>query len=438
MGAYARAHSEHLSDGSGSQVPQPYVNKMTTSTSSWLEQRGESCSSGKPIGSGSAPYVRVARSMEEVSSLRSAWEKMQWHPNADIDFYQLVARSRSEILRPHVISVMRDGVVESILVGRLELKAVEARLGYGRFAFPAVPCLAFLYGGMMGNRSLENSMVVIDSILESLKRNEGTFAVFNSLEVDSNLFRLGLKSPGVLCRDYVPAASLHRSLNLPEDFEDVSRAISPKTRKNLKWQAKKLLSDLDGEVAVRCFSSASELEQMIKDVESIAKQTYQRGLGVGFVDDGLTRDRLRMSASQGWLRTFVLYIRNTPCAFWVGTLYKRTFHSDFMGYDRAYAKYSPGMFLIMKALEELCSPKEGGRVTCIDFGLGDAQYKTVLGDKEWRESSMCLFAPNLRGVALNLARTPMLLLNQLGVGILSQTDLLPRAKKLWRARANKH
>ncbi len=234
--------------------------------------------------------------MEEVSSLRSAWEKMQWHPNADIDFYQLVARSRSEILRPHVISVLRDGVVESILVGRLELKAVDARLGYGRFAFPTVPCLAFLYGGMMGNRSLENSIVVIDSILESLKRNEGTFAIFNSLEVDSHLFRLGLKSPGVLCRDYVPTASLHRSLNLPEDFEDVSRAISPKTRKNLKWQAKKLLSDLDGEVAVRCFSSASELEQMIEDVESIAKQTYQRGLGVGFVDDGLTRARLRMSA----------------------------------------------------------------------------------------------------------------------------------------------
>ncbi len=109
-----------------------------------------------------------------------------------------------------------------------------------------------------------------------------------------------------------------------------------------------------------------------------------------------------------------------------------------MGYDREYAKYSPGMFVIMKALEELCSPQEGGRVTCIDFGLGDAQYKAVLGDKEWLESSMCLFAPNLRGVALNLARTPMLLLNQLGVSILSQTDLLPPAKKLWRARANKH
>src|SRR5690348_13254748 len=81
------------------------------------ETQGETC-------------VRVARTMEEVFQLQLIWTAMQGHPNADFDFYGLVLRSRPGIVRPHVISVMRGGIIEAILVGRLEFRSIEASIGY--------------------------------------------------------------------------------------------------------------------------------------------------------------------------------------------------------------------------------------------------------------------------------------------------------------------
>ena len=37
--------------------------------------------------------IKVARSIEEVEQYRNFWEKMQWHPNADMDYYLTVIKT---------------------------------------------------------------------------------------------------------------------------------------------------------------------------------------------------------------------------------------------------------------------------------------------------------------------------------------------------------
>ena len=171
---------------------------------------------------------------------------------------------------------------------------------------------------------------------------------------------------------------------------------------------------------------------MVRDIEEIAKKTYQRGLGVGFIDSPEMRNRLRFEAERGWLRAYVLYLSDRPCAFWVGRLYRNAFHSEFMGYDPCYSRYSPGMFLIMRVLEDLCGGNGSEKIEEVDFGLGDAQYKEVLGNREWLDTSLYLFGPNLKGIGLSFLRTPIMAIDAIARAALEGTSFLPRIKRAWR------
>src|SRR5207245_2888650 len=120
------------------------------------------------------------------------------------------------------------------------------------------------------------------------------------------------------------------------------------------------------------------------------------------------------------------------CAFWIGSVYAGTFHGEFTGYDPSYADYSPGMFLTLRIIEGLCSKDSGESVTEIDFGLGDAQYKQVLGNRQWLDATVYLFAPTFRGMGLNLLRTPLLVIDETSRRVLDQAKILSRTKTVWR------
>jgi hypothetical protein len=89
----------------------------------------------------------------------------------------------------------------------------------------------------------------------------------------------------------------------------------------------------------------------------------------------------------------------------------------------------------MRVIEDFCNGENGDRPQEIDFGFGEAQYKLVLGSRQWRESSSYVFAPTVKGFALNLLRTPTTLLNELATTSLVKMRLLPKVKAIWRHRA---
>jgi CelD/BcsL family acetyltransferase involved in cellulose biosynthesis len=243
------------------------------------------------------------------------------------------------------------------------------------------------------------------------------------------------RSQSVFVRDWAPTTEVHRAMKMPDRADEISRALSPKVRKNLAWQARKLLKDFSGKVEVRCIREPHELDAALRDAEQIARLTYQRGLGVGFADTQMLRQLLVAQAQKGWLHIYILYIDERPCAFWIGKLYNKTFHSDFMGYDPGFGKYSPGMFLVMNVMERLAAGRGDDLVEDVDFGMGDAQYKSVLGTSDWQESNVYVFAPTLAGFGLNLLRTPATLIDQWAKRCLDRTGLLLKVKRLWRRRA---
>jgi hypothetical protein len=375
--------------------------------------------------------TRIIRTREEIEDIRDIWTSWQSHPNSDIDFYLTVQRLRPTIVRPHVVLVYSDGRPEAMLVGRIEHRNIECTIGYKKVFNPAARVMRFVYGGQLGNLSWETAQVAVKEVVHSLDRGEADVASFYLVRSDSPLCSLAQRMPGLLSRDYLPALQKHWTMTVGSTSES-QLGIVRKVRKNQRW--KKLVRDYSDRIKIDYLRGSGDLERMITDMEEIAKKTYQRGLGAGFMDDTATRERLRLEAEKGWLRIYMLYIANRPCAFWSGTRYGDTFFSGDMGYDSADAHYSPGMFLIMKVIESFQAYDGNEGIARIDWGFGDAEYKQDVSDEKWDESSLFIWAPTPKGLKLNLENTMTRLVDRTAKAVLQQTALIQRTKRRWRDR----
>jgi hypothetical protein len=371
--------------------------------------------------------------MPELEEIRGVWESWPGNRDSDIDSFLTFMSSHPETQRPHVLAVYREGKLDAILVGRLGRERIQCRVGYLQLTLTA-RIMYFVYGALRGNASRKNCDLLVDKILCSLSQGEADAAYMNFLRHGSDLFQLALKKPRILSRDYIRIAQPHFAAALPATAEEFYRRLSSGARWQARSKQRKLLKAFGGDVRVGCFRDVGELEDLVRDVELVAKKSYQRGLGVGFMDSPVTRDQLRLKAERGWLRAYVLYIAGRPCAFWIGDLNRSTFGSDYLAYDAKFEKYSPGMCLMLKVIEGFCDGNREG-VTEIDFATGYAQYKEVLSNRKWEEESVYIFAPSFKGVGLNLVRSLFVGIDQAAKMVLARTNVLQRLKKGWRSRA---
>lgn len=378
----------------------------------------------------SGPKIEVARSLDEVAALRSVWESMQAPPDADLDFFLTLFKTRSEFLRPHVISVKSNDTLESILVGRIERTRITVGLGYGRVALPPVRCLTLIGSGLLGVESPENNSALVRSIRDSLKKGEADIARFHNLKVGSSIHKAVSGAGGILRRDYFPSFADHWKVKLPPTYEEFIRQRSSNARHNLKRYSKRF-KDLFGErIVIRRFRGPQDIEELMSNTEIVARMTYHRGLNAGFIDDEETRLRMQLYANQGRLRAHILYIGTNPIAFWNGFLYGRTFYTWTTGYDPEYREFRPGQFLLQEVFGDLCAENA---VNEVDFGSGDAQYKRDWCDENHPEVSMYLFGSSIRSSVLNMLRTPLIAFSHAARWGVNQTGLLQKAKKLWRS-----
>ena len=374
--------------------------------------------------------VEVIRTLEELQSVRQCWESLNSHPNSDIDFYSGVVKSGQQTCRPHVLVLRRGDYPEAILVGRAERTHIESKLGYKVLWRTPARQLTFIYGGQLGNISRQNCELIFKEILNCLRSGEADVAELHFIRADSALCDLALREAPLLCRDYIPCVQLHRSTTVPRSQEEFNNRWSAKVRRNQRWR--KMANDFPGQIEIKCFREPHELDQMLVDAEIIASKTYQRALGTGFMADEVMKRRFRLEAEKGWLRAYLLYLQGKPAAFWICSLRDHTLYSGFMGYDPEFSKYSAGMFLVMRQIEAFSNPNHGEPIFRIDWGLGDAEYKSILGDCEWSEVSVVIFAPTIKGFVLNALRTPLAVLDAGAKAALANSPILQRVKTAWR------
>ena len=375
--------------------------------------------------------IEFARTLSEVEVLRPVWSVMQCQPDTDIDLYETVVSTRSNVLRPQVATLYKDGQPIAMLISRIEETFIVCKIGY--FVLCRVPArsLTVLQGGLVGNITGSEAELLLSSAMQTLRRGDADVAHFLCVRTDSELHLAIRRIASVFVRNLVAPASAHWVMDLPGNPEEYWKEMRLRHRAwvpHMRRYKKLLNRDFAGNVDFWEYHESVDVEQLFHDAERVAHKTYQRALGVGFEDNQENRKRLSLYARNRRLRACILYVGGEPASFWIGSVYGDTFYLAFLGFDPELSRYSPGNLVFMHMTERLTAEN----VRHLDFGMGEAFYKKRFGTTCWKESSTYVFAPRLRCTMINILYTTTAAIDLAGRRLLRNLKLLQRAKTFWR------
>jgi hypothetical protein len=371
--------------------------------------------------------ITVARTQDEAQALRPWFERVRpLNPDADLDFFLTVSQMVGA--RPYVALCELPDDRAILVVGRLEegSSRIPGRRG--------VRTLRLAFSGVIGARTATDCQLVVEVLRRALAAGEADTVVLPQLDTAGALYAAARMGVPWWRADHTPTPHVHWRAHVPDSLDAFLEARSSNTRYHVRRYAKRLLRDHGQDLTVREFGSAADLDQLCADLESVAAKTYQRGLGVGYSGDSLQHALLELCASRDWLRAWVLYLSGMPVAFWYGYRYAETFWLVGTGFDPDHAELRVGQYLQMQMMDGLCRDPD---VHGYDYGAGEAEYKRRFGDSSAAEADVVLYAPSLRAIRINIARTIRLSTARRIKTWIARTKLGAQAKKAWRKRAER-
>ena len=386
---------------------------------------------GTRTSSPQSPYsIRVFRSDEEILTLRHLWEKWAVEPTSDIDQFLLVCRIRTNVRNPHVIVVSGDEGPVAILAARLENGKIASSLGYFASVQFSVRNLSVVYCGLLGRVDDAVVVALMKSLSGTLKTREADVVTLYHLPPDSPLLAAAMRQVSCLWRDGKPSLNPHWQLMLHDKPEELRQKIRAKHRSLVCQKTQKLEKAFPGRVSYHNFETGDDVKGLCAELESVARLTYQRGLGEGFMDDADHRERFELFKRRKTLRARIIRVDNVARAFDVGFLYRDVYYFSETGYDPTYRAYEMGTLTFLQMIDLLI--EEG--VTKFDFGFGDAHYKQRFGNHLTHEATMRLYSPSTKGFfirwCIGIADSVSALVRRL----VKRLGFVDRLKKAWRQR----
>jgi len=261
-------------------------------------------------------------------------------------------------------------------------------------------CLSIVYGGIIGQPSAELCEVLIGEIMNVLRRGQADFVYFNHLGIDSPIYKLCKTVPGFFSRSYFVPAESHWQTYIPDTVEEFYRQIPNSRKRRWRRDIRQLEKISSSEIKITCYRQLSDVNYLIDVACQIEESTYKSGLAVGFNNSDVNCALLEKAAENGWLRAYVLYVGDEPCAFQFDVRYGKTQFTEFGSFDPKWGRGSPGTVLMIKVLEQLCQESD---VSIMDYGFGHALYKRKFGTNHWLEETICIYAPRLCPILINMA-----------------------------------
>jgi hypothetical protein len=379
--------------------------------------------------------VIIAENIDEIESLRPAWEYMQQNdrhtmPDADIDRYISVIEANGEGVQPHVMLITHDGKPAAMIISRIENHQLDLKLGYKTLLCPRLRCLTVVYGGILGEPEGALNALMLGQIMELMKSHVIDVIHFNHLRTNTPFYQAVRNMPGFLTRDYLPKIDKHWRMEVPERIDQFYAARSRKHRSNLRRAIRKFEKDYPDNHRIIEYTNESDVAEFIRVATSISAKTYQAALNVGTVNDERTHSLLTAAARQDWFRGHILFAGDVACAFQLGLYYREIYYLVNIGYDPDFNTYSLGTVLFLKVLESLCDDPS---IHTIDFYFGDAWYKQSYGTEQWEEASPYIFTLSLYPVFVNVLRSFLVSMNAGLEYVLKKIGLKEFIKQYWRS-----
>ena len=389
----------------------------------------------KPILANESSGLRLAvlRTPEEIQPYRQLWLRLCRHRDTDPDFYDFVL-SRRPNASAYVL-LLETGVTQALVICRMEITKLSNKIGYFKIASPPLHVLEVIPGGILGDLDTRFARVVAAHISGLLGRAEVDMIRLHYIDVVSPLYvELARMHPFRFNRYRVRKTS-HRVRQVRSVSSTFAESISRNERSNQRRREKRLIKEYHGNVRIEQYNSTTSLPRLLDDAERVASRSYQRGLGVGFASTEDMRCRLEFLTSHGWLSAWLLYLADSPAAFWIGALRHGVFSSDYLAYDSSYSHLAPGTYLTIKVMEHMHVAHSG--VYEIDFNPGDAPYKSRFGTEARTVATVNMFALTWRGICANILDDSTLIAGTIARAALEKFDASDWFKRIVRRRAVK-
>lgn len=378
--------------------------------------------------------AQVVSSVEGLSSIRDEWLRATvdgriTSPNCHPDRYAVGLSTLETPGRPHVV-VLRGGAgPDSVIVGRTTTRQLECRVGYRSIPTPTLQRLEVLHGGAGVDPA--HAATAAQLLL-------GRVGAFDLITVhwirrDHALTDALIAAAGDAGRPVVVTPpSKHHALDIvPGDADATLASLSRKRRYQLRREERLLREAFDVTVDVEELSQSTDVPTAIARMSAITNTSYKQAIGAGVRDTPRWHALLTQAASSGWMRAWFLMAGETPIAYVLGTVVEDQCTIECMGYEPAYARLSPGKMLLHQVIRGLASR---GQVRRVDYGLGDATYKRVLGSASHADVTLHLFGRSLRARATRLEHAGVTAAARGLRRVVGGDGAVQRIRRLWRER----
>ncbi len=361
--------------------------------------------------------ITTVRDLEGVENVRSVWEQMQRGekcpaPHADINRYLALVHAIGDLAQPYIVLLTNHSHPVAMAICRIEQRKLKLRLGYKTLFRPTLRCISVSYGGILGQPSHRSCEIIIGELTKALQRGEVDMVFLEHLRTDSAMYEVCKKASGFWMSNYM-STDLHWQTEIPRTIEELYDSVPNSRRRRWHRDLRQMERAAASDIKVICYRDVQDVGHLANIACQIEEKTYKKGLEIGFASSPLNRALLEQAARNGWMRAYVLYVGDEPCAYQFDVRYEGTQFTEYGSFDPRWSHGSPGIVLLLKVLEQLCM-EEG--VTSIDYGFGDAIYKRKFGTRCWSEESVCIYAARLRPMLIKIIMSANLTFSLLGRG----------------------
>lgn len=225
----------------------------------------------------------------------------------------------------------------------------------------------------------------------------------------------------------------------PRFFTDLTRGwpgylehFTPSTLKGIRYEARRFAKQC-GHATPRAFRRPEEMAEFYRLARAVSRTTYQeRLLQCGLPDGEAFQTHLLHRAENDEVRGFVLLDGERPVAYSYCLHREGLVLSQFLGYDPAYGRLSPGTVLLFGVMETLLAE---GRYRLFDFGQGFSPYKKLFSTGSARCADLYALRPTLKNNLIVRLHSGMDRLSGQVGKVLHRFGLKTRTKKLLRQAA---
>ncbi len=256
----------------------------------------------------------------------------------------------------------------------------------------SIRALELLGSDLLGDDDVGHLNEIVDNVWKKFPDVDAIY--LKSVLTDSTLWKYFEANNWKLGEAPVYLPDLVRSfhyIELPKTHDEYLSGFRSKQRYTLKKKVRKLLEAFPGKVDIFEISASSELVRLTENATRVINNSWKaQNLKQPLPSSIRDMNYLSNIAKKGLLKSHVLTIDGEPCAFIIGYLYKGIYHYADLAYDQRYGDYSPGIVLLYRVIEIMI---EQENASYVNFGVTDAQYKQVFGNRHLQDAGILVLRP---------------------------------------------